>query len=1213
MNATRWFACASAALLLVAGSLLAQTSEGRILGTVSDSSGAVVAGARITVTNTATSVSRQLITTSAGEYVAPNLEPGPYTVSAEAKGFKKAVSTQFILEVSRDVRIDLKLQPGAITEIMEVTAEGSLADTSDATLNGVLSNKAISELPVEGRDFQNLLELHPGVQRTPGGGFHSVTSNGNRPDDNNFFIDGADDNDVYYGETVVNDAGIQGTPASFLPLDAIQEFNTQESPTADYGVKPGVVMNIGIKSGTNAIHGSAYYFHRNAAFDARNYFNPAPTPLAALIMHEFGASIGGPIKKDKWFYFVNYEGIRDKVGNPGVVDSPVTTSLASRTDFFPDGVSASDGTPESAAYSVPDAITYFSPTYKYYAQDVAYCQSNYDNIPTCALNPLSQSLTKLLLPNPGFTASQSDPAAIDFDFNNVNRGDNLVAKTDYVLDKKNVLSARFIYGNTKQTEEDAFPLRPDWLSTTSPITQVFGVNWASTPSSAWSNEARFSYNSFNESIAPLDHTVNPLSGYGLNTGVTDPRLFGFPRVNPGTDEFNYMGGNSSWPLNTTPVKTYSFGDTASYTRGTQTIRFGGTFRYGNVDYYRAGYGRGRVDFRELWNFMAGDVRRWRFLYGDPHRNVSLKSMGLFLEDDIKATRRVTLNLGVRYDLTGTIKESHNMLANYVPTSTTGLVQVGQGIGSPYPTNYKNFSPRVGLAWDVFGTGKTVVRSGYGIIFEQPSIRTFMFNGGGLNLNPTAVPYIDANGVQQNPTGTIASFLQISTDGTQIQWLQPNQTPTIFPNVSNSGNLCYLSTSSTQCSVFAVDRHLKTPYVMNWNFNVQQALTPSTLLQVAYVANHGVRLYSVTDINQVDPFSAIENDPNSCDHCETFGRPLVTNCPVTVLGGLGNGGPCFPWLGSFSYLSNRSNSNYNSLQVTLTKRYSHGLYMLAGYTYGHAIDTATSNLAGVPPDSNNYNLERGNGDYDIRHRFTLSLTYDLPSVKTKWQMLEGWQLTSIVNLQTGEPYTLYDGGNDVSLTGELNDRWNIAGPTTDIHWSPRAPLPYIDRHQFNVYTDGSGIDHTASGITPTAQKCVDAALAAGGQAAADQLIRNPAFYNIYGFHNTSGGCYVSGNAVLTAPAPGLQGNMGRNIFTGPRFTNWDFSVSKIWKLNERIKMQLRGEVFNILNHANFAGLTTDLSSPDIVGTVVYTPDIGAANPVIGSGGSRHIQIAAKVLW
>ncbi|HVN17765.1 MAG TPA: TonB-dependent receptor [Dongiaceae bacterium] len=1199
----------SVVLLMFAlcSSLSSQSSQGRILGTVSDQSGALVAGAIVTVTNTATNLTQQLVTTNAGDYVASNLEPGQYRVSAEAKGFKKTVSSQVVLEVSRDVRIDLRLQPGAVNETVEVSAEGSLVDTTDATLNGVLSNKAISDLPVQGRDFQNLLELHPGVQRTPGGGFHSVTSNGNRPDDNNFFIDGADDNDAYYGETVINDAGIQGTPASFLPLDSIQEFNTQESPTADYGVKPGVVMNIGIKSGTNDIHGSAYYFHRNSAFDARNYFNPAPQPLAALIMHEFGASLGGPIKKDKWFYFVNYEGIRDKVGNPGVVDSPVTTSLANQFGGIVDG----DGNPTDAVfYSVPDAISFMQSP-----QGIAYCKDdNFDNISTCALNPLSQSLTSLLLPNPGFTASQSDPAAIDFDFNNINRGDNLVAKTDYVLNKNNVLSARFIYGNTNQIEEDAYPLRPEWLSTTSPITQVLGVNWASNPSSAWSNEARFSYNTFDESIYPVDHTVNATQ-YGLNTGVTDSRLFGFPRISPG-GEFNYMGGNSSWPLNTTPIKTYSFGDTASYTRGRQTLRFGGTFRYGDVDYYRAGYGRGRVDFRHLWNFMAGDVRRWRFLYGDPHRSVSQKSMGIFLEDDFKATRRVTLNLGLRYDITGSIKDSHNLLANYVPTSTTGLVQVGQGIGQPYPTNYNNLSPRIGLAWDVFGSGKTVVRAGFGMIFEQPSIRTFMFNGGGLNLNPTGIPYIDANGIQQNPTGTITSFEQISSDGTQIQWLQPNQTPTIFPNASTSGSICSID---SQCGVFVVDPHLKTPYVMNWNLNIQQALSKSTLLQVAYVANHGVRLYSVTDINQVDQNSPLENDPNNpdfCDHCELYGRPLVTNCPTTSFGGLGSGGPCFPWLGFFSYLGNRSNSNFNSLQITLTKRYSRGLYLLAGYTYAHAIDTATSNLAGVPPDSNNYAGERGNGDYDIRHRFTLSLTYDLPSRKSKGQMLEGWQVTSIVNLQTGMPYTLYDGGNDISLTGELNDRWNMAGPAGNVHWSAKGPISYIDRHQFNTFTDSSGIDHTASGIGAEAQKCVDAAMAAGGQAAADQLIRNPAFYNVYGFHNTSGGCYVSGNAVITAPAPGLQGNMGRNIFTGPRFANWDFSLSKVWKINERVRMQFRGEVFNILNHPNFqapGANETDLSVPTTVGTVIYTPDIGAANPVIGSGGSRHIQLGAKILW
>ncbi len=1161
MKGFRLLAVVFAILAVAVPTLHSQTSQGRILGTVFDQTGAVIAESKVTVTNMATNVSRHLVTNSAGEYVASNLEPGPYTVEAEAGGFKKTVSTQFVLEVSREIRMDLKLQPGAISETVQVSAEGALADVTDATLNGVLSNKAISELPVEGRDFQNLLELHPGVQRTPGGGFQSITSNGNRADDNNFFIDGADDNDAYYGESVANEAGIAGTPASFLPLDSIQEFNTQESPSADYGVKPGVVMNIGIKSGTNDIHGSAYYFNRNAAFDARNYFNPAPQPASALNMHEFGASLGGPIIKNKWFYFVNYEGIRDKVGNPGVTDSPVTSSLATQMG----GIANSDGSPNSALYSLPDAIAYFNDP-----NNVAYCQANYDSSSACGVNPLSLQLSQLFLPNPGFTMSQSDPAAINFDFTNTNRGDNLVAKTDFVLNKNNVLSARFIYANTTQTEEDTIPLRPEWLSTTSPITQVFGVSLSSTPSSAWSNEVRFSYNSFNEAIAPLDHNVNPTQ-YGLNTGVTDPRLFGFPRITPGS-EFNYMGGNSSWPLYTTPSKTYSFSDTASYTRGRQTIRFGGNFRYGNVDYFRAGYGRGRVDFRELYQFLSGDVRRWRFLYGDPGRQVSQKAMGFFLEDVVKATQRVTLNLGLRYDVTDPIKDSHNLLANYVPSSVSGLVQVGQGISSPYPTNYNNLSPRIGIAWDVFGTGKTVFRSGFGVIFEQPSIRTFMFNGGGLNLNPSGIPYVDANGVTQQPSGTINSFLQVSSDGTQINWLEPNQSPTVFP-VGTSGALCSID---SQCDIFGVNTHLKTPYVMNWNFNLQQELTKTMLLQVAYVANHGVKLYSVTDINQVNPNSPLENDPNNpnyCDHCELYGRPLVTNCPVSAFGGLGTGGPCFPYMGFFNYLSNQSNSNYNSLQVTLTKRYSHGLYLLAGYTYAHAIDTATSNLAGVPPDSNNYAAERGNGDFDIRHRFTLSATYDLPSVKSKLQMLEGWQVTSIVNLQSGEPFTLGDYNDDISLTGEYNDRWNMIGPARNIHWSPSTPLNYFP----------SGNPACAPYGDP------------------DQI----AYY----------GCYVSGNTIITPPDSGTQGTMGRNIFRGPNFTNWDMSLSKVWRLHEQVRLQIRGEVFNILNHANFDVFTmnTDLSVPSTVGTVVYTPDVAAANPVIGSGGSRHIQLAAKIIW
>ncbi len=1158
-------------------SMQAQTSQGRITGTVTDSSGAVITSAKITVTNTATNVARVLRTNSAGDYVASSLDPGTYTVTAEITGFKKAVSEPVLLEVSRELRVDLHLQPGAADETIQVSAEGTLTDITDTTLNGVLSNQAINEMPLQGRDFQNLLQLHPGVQRSPGGGFHSVTSNGNRPDDNNFYIDGADDNDAYYGETVVNDAGISGTPASFLPLDAIQEFNTQEGPGADYGVKPGVVVNLGLKSGTNNIHGSAYYFSRNSAFDSRNYFDPAPNPVSALILHEFGASIGGPIKKNKWFYFLSYEGIRDKVGNPGATFSPVTVSLASKLG----GIANPDGSPNSATYSVPDAINYFNDP-----NNVNFCEGD-QGVSNCAPNPLSLQLTKLFLPNPGFTMpALSDPTAINFDFNNVNRGDTLVAKTDYTLSDHDQLSARFIYGNTNQIEEDTVPLRPDWLSTTSPVTQVFGVDWTHNLNAHWINQARFSYNRFNEAIYPVDHNVNPLK-YGLNTGVTDPRLFGFPRINPGSDEFNYMGGNSSWPLFTTPSATYSVSDTVSVIRGKHSIQFGGQYRDGRVNYFRAGYGRGRIDFDDLTDFIAGIPSRWRFLFGDPARNVSQRGFGFFAQDSFRATSRVTLNLGLRYDVTYPLKDLRNLLANYIPSN--GIVQVGQGISDPYPTNYNNVSPRVGVVWDVRGNGKTVVRAASGIIFEQPSIRTFMFNGGGLNLNPSGIPYVDQNGNTVQPNGTINSFLVISRDPSVLNWSQSG--PPIFP--AAAGSQCSID---SQCDVFAVDPNLKTPYVINWNVNVQQEIAPQTLFQLAYVAQHGVKLFSVEDINQVNP--ALD------DESETVGRPLVTNCPAGSVGGfgLGTGGPCYPYIGFLDQLSNHSNSNYNSLQATLTKRFSHGLYLLAGYTWAHAIDTSTSNLAGVPPNSLNYNAERGNGDEDIRHRFTLAATYEFPSIKSKWQMLEGWEISTVAMLEGGMPFTLGDFSDDISLTGEFNDRWNMTGSPKNIHWSPTTPIPFVDPENF--IEDPNTLDVTGGAI-PAAQACFNQAMATGGQAAANQL----------GPDGGDLGCYVSGNTIITPPAYGSQGNMGRNIFRGPSFKNWDLSVSKMWRLRESLKLQLRGEFFNILNHSNFDVFTmnTDLVDPSSVGTVRFTPDVAASNPVIGSGGSRHIQLGAKFIW
>jgi hypothetical protein len=1148
MKAIRVVAIIVFIFLLLDLSLMAQT-QGRISGQISDSSGAVIVGVKVTIENRGTQVSRVLSTNNSGDYVAPGIEPGIYSISAEVPNFRKVIRERVQVEVGTDLKIDFQLTPGATKEVLEVKEEAPLVDATTTTLNGVLANKAINELPLQGRDFQNLLALHPGVQREAGGGFHSVTSNGLRPDDNNFVIDGATDNDAYYGETVVNDAGVQGTPASSLPLDAIQEFNTQEQPQADFGAKPGVVVNIGIKSGTDQIHGTAYYFTRNAAIDARNYFNPSPQPVSALLLHQFGASVGGPVLKNKWFYFANYEGVRSKVGNPYDAFAPVTVSLAT------------PGNPAGDPYSsIVDALS-----------DTG---CNQTPLPA-GCSQLSLNLMKYFPNNPGYTASPNDPTIINFNFNNLNHSDNLVFKSDYHFNEHHVLTGRFIYANATQTEEDAVPLRPEWLSHTAPTTQVFGVDWTWTPNSRLVNVARFSFNRFNETIAPVDANVNPTT-YGLNTGITDPRLFGFPRINPSTSYFDYLGGNSSWPLATTPSHTENYSDTVSYTVGKHALRLGGDFSNGGVDYYRAGYGRGRIDFHYLDDFLTGNVRAWRLLLGDPTRDISMKSFGLFVQDDFRATRRLTLNLGLRYDVTRPIKDAHNRLANYVPSE--GIEQVGYGISEPYKTNWANFSPRLGAAFDVFGTGKTILRAGFGMIYVQPSIRTFAFNGGGLNLNPSAlIP---------GGTGTMTSFLVSPGNNNLtdlIDWSTDPAQGSIFPVNDPTLASC---TADSPCNFFGVDQKLKTPYVINWNVNLQQEIWPGTLLQMAYVANSGRQLYSTLDLNQPNQALsaqcvAAQGGYYNADitGCETAARPL-TNCTV------GAGSPCYPYIAYLNFLGNESTSAYESLQVTLTHRYSKGLYLLGGYTWGHAIDVAgaTDNLASgyIPQNSLDFHAEKGSGDYDIRHRFTLSATYDLPSHKSWGQMLEGWQLTSIFQWQTGIPKLLYDDYNDLSLTGEgnnaSNERWNIQGDPSNLKWSRNAPIPSF-----------SSSDPVCLAVANT-----------------------PALQESLGI---AGNCYAENGTVIYPMAVGTFGNMGRNIMRGPGFANWDASISKIWRFGERVKFQVRGEMFNAANHANFASgsISGDLSSPSSLGLATATPDVQASNPVIGSGGSRHIQLGAKIIW
>ncbi len=1115
--------CRSGLILVVAiaaasSLVFAQTYQGRILGSVTDSSGAVVSGAKVTISNTATGISRILTTTAAGDYNAPNLEPGPYTVTAEAPSFKRAQRAGLQLEVAKDVRVDLKLDPGAINETVTVSEEAPIVNTTNDVLGGTFSNKAINQLPLLGRDFQNLAILQPGIQRTPGGGFLSTTANGNRPEDNNYVVDGLDDNDAYYGTTVINAEGVEGTPATHLPIDAIQEFNVQSSPEADYGWKPGAIINIGIKSGTNSFHGSTYYFNRNSALDARNWFNPGPDPVAALNFHQFGASAGGPIIKNKLFVFGNYEGVRDVVGNPGTVTVPVTNSLG--------------GDPDN---SLADAL--------------ALCTTNGNCSDT------SRKLALLLPFNPG------PDTVLNLDLNNRNREDNGILKLDYHLSEKSSLIGTYFIGDSVQTEEDSTVVNPLFLSQAMTRAQVLGGGWVWTPTARLTNQFRVGYNRFWQQVVQADHNTNPIA-YGLNTGVTDPTNFGMPEIRIAGFTQHTLGGNQDWPLYTTPNQTLQFTDSATYVIGKHNLKFGGEFRTGSTDNLRNTFGSGEIRFNDLESFTTGDVRPkgGNFVFvGDSRRVVDQKSFGAFVQDNWRVTPRLTIDAGLRYDVSLPIHEQHDLLSDFDPT--VGLVQVGRGLNQPYHTDYKNFAPRLGIAWDPRGNGNTVFRVGGGVIYEIPHISVFIgqnnTNANGISLNPTGVA-----GAPVGPGGGTIQAATLEPDPSLISANWKSGAPA-FGDLSPGNLSC---TSDLPCPVFGLAKDLSTPYVMNWNANVQQAMWKDAALTIAYVGNKGTRLYNIRDINQ----NVFANDTAED---EQSGRPFVTQ---------------FPTLSNIYQLANGADSIYHGLQVTLRQNTSKGVYFVAGYTWAHAIDTSGGNRQFNIQNSYDPAAERSNSDSDIRNRFTFAMTYDLPSRSGFAQLLQGWHVNGIFTAQGGTPIFFYDSFDDISGTGEFNDHWNITGDPSNIHWSKDSAIPFFDPSTFTTDVNG----HVIAGNT----QCI---AAAGGQAAVDQLAEF--------------GCYAQGATAITPPAPGAFGNMRRNMVYGPGFLNLDFSVIKDFKLGERFSLQLRGEFFNLLNHPNFADLDHDLSDGSTLGLAQFTPDIAASNPVIGSGGSRHIQIGAKIVW
>ncbi|MGC2283141.1 MAG: carboxypeptidase-like regulatory domain-containing protein, partial [Candidatus Acidiferrales bacterium] len=468
-----WVAAFAAAIIFAPITAQAQSATGRILGNVHDQSGAAIVGATVTITDIQRGVSRTLTTDQAGDYLAPNLVAGMYEVKAEAKGFEAIDRRNIQLEVATDARIDFQLLPGEATQTVVVTAETPMLDSTSSTLGGTLSNQIINDLPLNGRNYENLLQLRPEVVSYPGGGLSTHSSNGVRPEDNMFFVDGLENVEPFTGQSIINGGTLAGDAATILPIDAIQEFNLQANPAAEYGWKPGAVVNVGLKSGTNSLHGTAYAFGRDDAFGARNYYNPVGTPQTPLSLQQFGTTVGGPIIRNKLFFFGAYEGQRYTVGNSYGISVPET--LAQST---PD--------PKN---SMPDAITGLA-TAGVPISPVSL------KLAGCTLGPPVTCTGNVFGPN-----STSSPN-INSGFPNTQSGDNGMGKIDYQLNSRNTISGLYFFGNSTGTLADKQYVLPQYLTLLHTRAQVANVNWTSTPNSTWVNEVRFGYNRLYNPIFP---------------------------------------------------------------------------------------------------------------------------------------------------------------------------------------------------------------------------------------------------------------------------------------------------------------------------------------------------------------------------------------------------------------------------------------------------------------------------------------------------------------------------------------------------------------------------------------------------------------------------------------------------------------------------------------------------------------------------------------
>jgi hypothetical protein len=1236
------------ALLLLCLPAFSQGSFGRILGTVTDESGGVVGGATVTVVDTERGIARTLATDDAGQYNAPNLTAGKYTVSAEAKGFKKLERENVVVEVGHEVRVDLTVEPGEQNQTVTVTESVPLVETTNASMGGTLENTDIIDLPLNGRDYQNLLSLRPGVFLQPGGGPWTESANGARPDETVWMVEGVINFDFDRGSPIVNRPNAFTDGSTIMPLDAIQEFNLIENPKAEYGWKSGAVVNVGIKSGTNQFHGSAYAFGRYQGWDARNFYNVEnPISGCAVVtngecaqtlaqLKQFGAVIGGPIKKDKLFFFAGYEGLRSFIGFDADTTVPESVSTGNPRTSMIDAITA-----------LQNAHITVSPV-------------------TLALTGCTGGATPVCMGSPYLPANGASTTFLSTYPTN-NQSDNGVAKIDYHPNDKNTINGMFWYShydgvgqaatNASVLASQTAPARA-WSDTAS---------WVYTRSSNVVNEMRFGYDRLSFAAADIDVGIPP-NGTGpipIDTGVTDPKAGGAPPIfvkGFGSIGTGLIGGTPNYPQYGGPMPYYDFQDSVSILKGKHSFKFGLEYTYIETNEALYNNGRGRFNFNggqtpgladcaggscPLEDFFAGRPSGGQVQTGSPAIKMTWMSTAGFIQDDWRITPKVIVNLGLRYQYVTPMREANDGIGSFDPTSVSGMVQQTSS-SSLWSGDHRDFEPRLGVAWDVTGKGTTVLRAGFGIVHEGWPAATFTGASGFQNAAttisaiPTAALLVCVGIAGENTCpatgGGNISRGAASLSPNQLCWNAGPVGMGLAPGCVSGGTTALPSNvgppqcgdgvgaDPSPCNLLGVDPHLKTPFVMNYNFGIAHSFGPNMSLQVAYVGNKGYRLLSFLDVNQPQLGSAYclntLTAAQATDACNPSGPDFISG--VTAVAG---GNPQasqesrpyfakFPYLGFINFVGNQAYSNYNSMQVTFTRRMSHGLAITAGYTYGHGLDTGSLNRFGVQPeDSTNLAGEYSSSDFDVRHRLTATITYTLPGKKGYGQWLEGWQINNIVTLQTGQPWTAWDSTDNFSGTEENVDRWNIGGNPTNFRssYNSSAYCLGFDGTLSTATNTPSSITCAITNPYSTTQDLSGNALTSAIAGCTSKAVSGPTL--------AQAGCYVSpnGQSFLTPPAQGTFGNMGRNIFRDSGFKDWDFSIFKSFTIKERYGIQARWEIFNVLNHPTAAnpyanGFDTGNSlGGGEIGAALATPDVAAGNPLIGSGSSRVMQLGLKITF